>query len=420
MSSLNMSGPLFAATLGLSALGASASPTLAAPAPAYFELLQQAQGVAPRLAEARADIARAEGLARQARVIPNPVLSANVENFSGSGPYRGGGLTESTYSVQQTLELGGKRSARIAAGRSEVAAATARARRAQVDYAFDLALAYAEAEAADRRLQVARDVLALTQDDARIANALVNAGREASLRGLQAEAAAQVAQAALDEAQAAQATAFANLTSLAGAETPITSISTSLLDRRDPGLAGLRPEAAATAAYLAAEAEQTAAARRLVVERRRAIPDVAVSVGVRQFEQDGASAVMAGASVPFPLFDRNRGNIAAARADVSSAQARLSAARLDAEAAVRTSGVRLAAAESRLAASQAGEQTAQEAYRLARIGYEAGKLPLIELVNVRRALADARTQTIAAAVERIGAQAAQARLGGFATAGDQQ
>jgi cobalt-zinc-cadmium efflux system outer membrane protein len=397
----------------------AASTASADPAPPFAALFAQAQATAPRLAEARANVARAEGLARQAGARPNPTLEFEVENFSGSGPFRGTSLSESTARIGQTLELGGKRSARVAAGRAEIEAARAQARRVEAEYAFDLAAAYAEAEASDRRLQLARETLTLAEEDARIASALVDAGREAELRRLQAQAAVQAARATVEEAQAARATAFGTLTALAGAAAPITSIAASLLDSAAPIFAAANPAATATTAYLAAQLEREAAARRLTTERRRAAPDVTVSVGVRRFEEDDATAMVAGVSVPLPLFDRNRGNIAAARAEASAADARLNAARLEAEAAVRTSAARRAAAESRLAAARHGETTAQEAYRLARLGYEAGRLPLAELVAARRALAEARDQTIAAAVERISAQAAMARLSGVATPGEQ-
>lgn len=415
----NRSRPLAAVTLGLSTLALAASAALAEPAPPFQALLAQAQATAPRLAEARANVARAEGLARQAGVLPNPVVGVEYENFAGSGPFRGASLSETTATVGQTLELGGKRSARVAAGRAEIEAARAQARRIQGEYAFDLAAGYAEAEASDRRLQLAREALTLAEDDARIATALVVAGREADLRRLQAQAAVQAARAGVAEAQAARALAFGNLTALAGAQAPITSIQVSLLDTSAPLFSGASPVANATAAFVAAQAEREATARRLQVERRRAIPDVTVSVGLRRFEEYDATALVAGVSVPLPLFDQNRGNIAAALADVTAAEARLNAARLEAEAAVRTSTARTAAADSRLTAARQGEGTAQQAYRLARIGYEAGKLPLAELVTARRTLTEARAQTIAAAVERISAQAALARLSGVATPGEQ-
>lgn len=416
----NVRRPLTAVTLGLCALGAGARAANAEPAPAYPNLLARSQATAPRLAEARADIARAQGLARQAAAFPNPSLGLEMENFSGSGPYRGTTLSETTATVQQPLELGGKRQVRMAAGRAEVTAAQARGRSVQADYAFDLAVHYAAAEAADRRVGLAQENLTLAQEDARIASALVDAGREAELRRLQAQAAVQAARAGLDEAKAARATAFGALTALTGSPAPLTSVTASLLDSGTSLAPGVTPSAAAAAAFVAAQAEREAAVRRLQIERRRAVPDVTVSFGVRRFEEADATAMIAGVSVPLPLFDRNRGNIDVARAEISAADARLARARLEAEAAVRVGVERIAAAETRVVAAREGETTAKEAYRLARVGYEAGKLPLVELVNARRALADARAQSIAAAVERIGAQAAQARLGGFAAFGEQK
>lgn len=418
MSSTEFKRPLVVATLGLFAFSVSARPSVAAPAPSYPDLLAQAQSTAPRLAEAHAGIARAEGLARQAALVPNPSLAVELENFFGSGPFQGTSQAEATYSLQQTLELGGKRNARVVAGRSEVAAAQVRAGRARVDFAFDLAMAYAEAEAAQLRFVLAGDVLSLTEEDARIASALVDAGREAELRRLQAQAAVEAARASLAEARAARETALAGLTALAGSPEPFDSVEISLLQQ--DGEATVAPAAATTLAYLTAEAEKAAAERQLAVERRKAIPDLDVSIGVRRFEGDDATALVAGVSMPLPLFNRSQGAIVAARADVAAAEARASSALLQAQGEIRAAAARYAAAEMRLAATELGQAAAQEAYRLARIGYEAGKLPLVELVNARRALAEARSQSIAAAVERAAARAAQSRLGGFAASGEGQ
>ncbi len=409
---------LTALLLGASVCAVLAGAAFADPAPPFQELLRQAQATAPRLWEARAEIARAEGLARQARAIPNPTIRLEVDNFAGSGPFKGTGLSETTASIEQTLELGGKRSARVAVGRAEVEAARARATRIQGEYAFDLAAAYAEAEASDRRLQLANESAGFAQEDSRIATALVEAGREADLRRVRALAALQAYRAAVEEARAARATAFSNLTALVGAPAPITSIPVSLLARAAQAFPTTPPDPLASPAYLAAQAEREAAARRIRIERLRAVPDVTVSVGTRRFEGDDASAMVAGVSIPFPVFDRNRGNISAAQADLSAAEARLSAARLDAEAAARSGSARLSAAEARLLASQEGERTADEAYRLTRLGYEGGKLDLVELLNAQRALAEARAQTINAAVERLSAQAGLARLAGATPFGD--
>src|SRR3546814_8429747 len=59
--------------------------------------------------------------------------------------YRGIDRAETTLQYSQPLEIGGKRSARIAAGEAGVAASRARDRDAKIRYAYDLARAYAAA-----------------------------------------------------------------------------------------------------------------------------------------------------------------------------------------------------------------------------------------------------------------------------------
>jgi cobalt-zinc-cadmium efflux system outer membrane protein len=371
------------------------------------------------LAQARAEIARATGLARQAGARLNPTVAVEIENFSGSGPYKGSNLAEATASVEQTLELGGKREARVAVGRAEVDAAKLRATEIGAQFAFELANAYAGAEGAERRVQLAAEALSLAEDDARVASALVEAGREADLRRVQALASVQAARADLDEARAARATAFGGLSALAGAPSPISSIPDGLLAQADRSVSPTVPDPLESPTYLAAQADREAAARRIRLEQTRATPDLSVSVGVRKFQEDDSTAMVAGLSAPFPLFDRNRGNISAAQAELSAAEARLEAARLDAQAEAMSGVARLGATDSRLIAAQEGERTADEAYRLTRIGYEGGKLALVELLNARRALAEARAQTLDAALERLSAEAALARLQGRAPFGEQ-
>jgi cobalt-zinc-cadmium efflux system outer membrane protein len=123
--------PLGAVLLGASIGVLVPSLVLADPAPAYSELLRQAQK-SPRLMEAQANIGQAEGQARQARAWSNPNVSVNVENFGGSGPYSGNRNSETTTSVEQTIELGGKRDARIKAGQAGVEVSRAKANQTRI------------------------------------------------------------------------------------------------------------------------------------------------------------------------------------------------------------------------------------------------------------------------------------------------
>lgn len=410
--------PLAAAAAAALASLASASAT-ADPAPPYRMLLAQTQAAAPRLSEATAAVRQAEGLARQAAVIPNPSASLQTENFNGTGPYKGGGAAETTISLAQLIELGGKRSARISAGRASVDAARARLGQERADYAFDLAAAYADADAADRRQTLAQEGLGLANEDLRAARALVEAGKEAELRRLQAQAAARAAEAEFSAAQVERATAFAKLTALSGSQVPFTSLDEKLLDR-PLSVAALNVDLGGIPSVVAAQAERDAAARRVRVEQTRAVPDVTASVGVRRFSADDSTALVAGVSVPIPVFDQNRGAISASRAELAGAEARLNAARLDAQAELSVARAQVDAAQARAAAATEGETTAGEAYRLTRIAYESGKVSLIELITARRAFAEARDTTIEAELARLRAEAGVARLQGRAPFGAQQ
>ncbi|HKR88788.1 MAG TPA: TolC family protein [Phenylobacterium sp.] len=418
MSSPSRWRPRCAVWLSTSALALAAGATAAAPAPPYSVLLRQAER-APRLAEADAAVDQARGLARQAAARPNPVVGVEVENFAGTGPFQGTKAAETTASLQQTLELGGKRAARIAAGRADVVAAEARSAQARADFAFDLADAYARAEAADRRLTLARDSLGLAQEDARIAAALVRAGKEADVRAVQARAALKGAQADVDAAVAGRANALEKLSALAGVSEAFTSLASSLLARADRDEPFRTPAPAASPTVASAETARNAAARRVKVEQTRSAPDLTVSLGLRRLAGEDATAMVGGVSVPLPVFDRNRGGVSAAQAELRAAEARLDAARLDAQADARAGLVRMAAAQSRIRAAHEGETAAEEAYRLTRLGYQGGKLPLGELLVARRALTDARTQTLDAQLERLSAEAELARLAGAVPFGDQ-
>ena len=404
----------FAAVSAAAIVGALASARGAAadPAPPFKDLLAQAQVHAPRLAEAVAGVRQAEGLARQAGARPNPTVDLTVENFSGGGVYRGANNAETTFQLSQPLEVGGKRGARVAAGRAGLDAARARLAQAQADFAFALADAYAQAEAAERRVALAEEAVTLSDEARRASRALVDAGKEAELRALQAQAALTAARASVEAARAERAGAFARMTALAGSTTPFTALSDSLLTSPKVSARSGDIDALSTPAVLAAEADREAAARRVRIERVRAVPDVTVSAGVRRFSGDDSTALVAGVSLPIPVFDQNRGAIAAAQAELQAAEARLNAARLDAEADLRAARFQLGAAQSRALAAGEGETSAAEAYRLTRIAYESGKAPLVELINARRSLAEAREQTIQAQQARVRAEADLARLQG--------
>ena len=358
----------------------------------------------------------AEGLAVQASARPNPTVGLMVENAAGSGPYRDFDSAETTLSVEHLLELGGKRAARISSAQADLAAARARDAQGQVDFARDLALAYANAEAAQQRLTIVKDGVDLAQVDARAAHLLVDHGKEAQVRAIQADAGLASARAELGVVQAEAETSLVRLSALTGSSGPYIAIAGGLLDATPTPPS---PEPTFSPAIAVARAERDAAERRIAVERSRRTPDVTVSFGVRRLQGDDATAAVFGISAPLPLFDRNRGAVAAASANVQAAQARLAMVQAEQNGDRHAATAQVAAATQTLGASRQAESAASEAYRLARLGYDAGRLPLPEVLAARRDLIAARSRTLDTKLARAKAFAELARAQGRIPFGDQ-
>src|SRR5919109_2751062 len=78
----------------------------------------------PALASAAWEVRAGEARTLQAGLLPNPEFSVEVENFAGSGAFRGMDAAETTIALSQVIELGGKRlrRARVAALQRDLAA----------------------------------------------------------------------------------------------------------------------------------------------------------------------------------------------------------------------------------------------------------------------------------------------------------
>lgn len=411
MSRIKIRLALMAAGSGLACLSAALPHAAwAEPAPAYRELLD-ALSQSPQATEANALVDAAQARVRQSQSQPNPSLSVSADNAFGTGPYKNFGGSDLNLAVSQNLELWGRRPTRIGIARANASVASARRDLALVETSGRLALAYAEAEAAQQRAALAQEALTLALADARAAIALVEEGREPMLRAIQAESEAASARALLDEANAEKTAAYARLTSLAMLSSQVTSIAVSILNV-EASTGALNTGDSPTVKI--AEAERFASERRVIGEQKNARPDVTATAGVTRYGLENETAITVGLSVSLPLFDRNRGNIDAARAEQVAAQARVIAARQEATSERQAATARLSASSNRIAAADAGVSAAEEAYRLARIGSEAGRISQLELRTSRAALINARSASVDARMARVRAEIDLARLEGRA------
>lgn len=369
------------------------------------DALRQGLESSPRVSQAKAKADAAEARARQAGVSPNPELSLEVENFAGSGAFQGLRSTETTLALSQRIEFGGKRSARTDVARAERDFAYLSYKSALADLERDIRNAHANLRAAEDRALLARDNVTSADELLRTATVLVEVGRDPPLRELRA-------QAQLAEAKAEQARSFGELlvarqllTTLIGSSDTEPSASVTAEDA-PPNV----PPETATLDIQLASAEREAAQARVKLARADGVPDITGSAGVRRFGEGRETAFVAGISIPLPIRDRNRGNIDAAQSESLAAESGLALARLDTNRTRYEARMLLGAAEMRYEAlAGPGIVQAEEALRIARLGYNAGKFSLLELLDAQNALIQAKLNLIEARLDRARALAALIR-----------
>jgi len=339
------------------------------------------QSLGVKVSEAEIDIARGEE--RQAGLGPNPEVSLEAENIAGTGVFKGLRSTEYTLLVGQRLELGGKRGARKRAAAAQTGVAEIEAGIARAQLTADVRMAFTGALAAQNRLAFARRVVERNRELARIASILVEVGRDPPLRALRANAALGEAEAALQGAIGEDHSARLTLAALWGSQSPPQSVENFWLDgdavRFDTDLAQSLPIQLVNAK---SEAAKTIIKR----ERANAVPDLTLSGGFRRFAESRDNAFVVGASIEIPLRNRNQGNIEAAKAGARAAEARGALALLSVNREFNVARAQLLAAQARVRALQ--DKTlpqAEEALRLARLGYRYGKFTLIDVLDAAAA-----------------------------------
>lgn len=288
----------------------------------------------PTMRQATAGIEAARGRARQAGTLPNPTIGYAADEVSGGPVIRGG---EHGFFIEQTIPLGGK----LRLGRqifdrvADEAQALAELQQQRIRSA--VRTLYYQALTMERRVQVQDRLAQLASEAVSISEQLFNVGAADRPDVLESEIEAKRAQIELIGARNRQFAVWRRLAAMVGDSrlTPralATSIDTAIpeLDR-------------ATALREAAERSPEVRVARADVERNRALvaqarkstfPDLFLRGGSaynRELLETTAggtpkavgweASVEAGMSVP--LFNRNVGGIAAARAEQSRAEAEL-------------------------------------------------------------------------------------------------
>lgn len=357
--------------------------------------LQTAFANNPDLAAAQWDIDIAQGGRQQAGLIPNPVASWDAEDTRRNS-------RTTSIKLSQTLELGGKRGARIeVASRAQDAAALTLEQRRNVLRA-EVIDGYYGALRAQERLDLAQRSMALAERGLVVANGRVTAGKSSPVEATRAQVQVSEIRLELNRAQIGLTDAYRRLAASTGsAVTDFEAVATQ--NTATPAL----PAAAQLLARLEQTAELRLAELNIVqneasvgLEKAQRIPDLDVSIGSQYDASVRERVNLVGVSMPIPLFNRNQGNILAASRRTDQARDLRNAAELRLRTETRQALDLWQTANTEVRAfNQQILPAAQSAVDSATRGFEMGKFNFLDVLDAQRTLIAARTQYLTATAQ---------------------
>ena len=337
-------------------------------------------------------ILKPQGGRQQAGLIPNPVASWDAEDTRRS-------TRTTTVKLSQTLELGGKRGARIdVASRAQDAAAQELEQRRNLLRA-EVIEGFYGALRAQERLELAQRSMALAERGLVIANGRVTAGKASPVEATRAQVQLSEIRLERSRAEIGVSDAYRRLAAITGSanigfervesgalNTPALPSATQLLARLE-----------STAELRLAELQIQQREAGLGLEKAQRIPDLDVSIGSQYDASVRERVNLVGVSMPIPLFNRNQGNVLAASRRADQARDLRNATELRLRTETRQALDLWATANSEVRAfNQVILPAAQSAVDSATRGFEMGKFNFLEVLDAQRTLIAARTQYLAA------------------------
>jgi len=290
------------------------------------ELQQMALQNNPTFRQSAANIQAAEGRKKQSGLYPNPTVGYQGEQIRG-GSFHGG---EQGFFVQQDIVLGGKLGLNRKIFDQEFKQAETEAEEQKLRVVTNVRMSYIQALAAQQTLELRKNLSKLADDAVETSHQLANVGQADAPDVLESEVEAQQAQLAVTMAEQNQQRVWKAMAAVVGnPRLPLMKLEGKLEDTSPVNADELvekivNESPAVRIADLGVKRAEAALAR----AKREPIPDLQLRGGLQQngellSEPSGKSVGLQGfadVGVRIPIFNRNQGNIATAKADAERAK----------------------------------------------------------------------------------------------------
>jgi outer membrane protein, heavy metal efflux system len=354
----------------------------------------------PELAAFSWDIRAAEARILQAKLLPNPEISWDGEDFPQAGMQSATEGMQNTLVLSQLIELGGKKRSRVREAQFDRRAAEWDYQVKRLEVLKSTTLAFIDVLSGQRKVSLAEENVRLAEREIPVTQKRVEAGQASNVELIRTNTEVATAQIELTEATHDLETARVNLAAQWGAKKAMFANVLGNLEqlRPIPSLESLKAKLQANPELAKWATERQRREATLNVARAEAHPDLTVDAGPRLLGASHADmSLVAGFSIPLPLWNRNQGKIAEAEANVAKTSDEQAAAEAGAYAELNEAyqTVQRAAEEVRIlrdtvlpGAKSVVDQTTE--------GYATGRFGQLDVLDAQKSYIETRAQYVRA------------------------
>jgi outer membrane protein, heavy metal efflux system len=341
------------------------------------------------------DIRAAEARIIQAKLVPNPEISFEGEDFTRANVQSATESMQNTLEFSQLIELGGKRTSRIREAQFDQEATEWDYQAKRLEVLKLTGLAFIDVLTAQRNVRLAEENVELTEGAVPVTQKRVEAGKASDVELVRTNTAVATARIRLTEARRDLETARVNLAAQWGVKKAMFPSVTGNLDqlRPIPSLESLKAKLQKNPDLARWTTERQKREATLNLARAEAKPDVTLRAGPRLLGASHADlTLVAGFSIPLPLWNRNQGKIAEAEANVAKAADERAAAEAKAYAELNEAYQTLArAAEEVRISRETVLPGAKSAVDQITEGYAAGRFSQLDVLDAQRTYNESQT-----------------------------
>ena len=349
------------------------------------------------------DIRAGSAAVSDAKLLPNPQLGLQLENFAGSDQYNDTDLSESTLMLNQLIELGGKRSARTSLATHILESKKTDYEIKQAEVLGEAKLRFFHVAADQERFKLAKEITALAMATHSDIEKRVKAGKTSSVELKKVEIMLSQLKVEQEHAEHELANAKLQLATTWGAEdVQFKQVDVNLFARKS---------ASPDYKKIIVDLENSTLAKRLITEQKvhqarvglaeaGQIADLTFGLGVRHFEDTDSNATVFQLSMPLQIFDRNQHQVAKTTALQQKALSMQRKAHTDMQKLAYSLVQELKHSAFEMETSEKSIlPTTKEALAIVKEGFQQGRFSYLELSDIQRTFFEAKQNYIKAALK---------------------